>query len=179
MEPVEINAGAYYLRQLRADNLMDDRPAVLAAFTDPELRRWVTGYRVEDLDSAGRYITLRAHEWQEDLRCSWAVAEPTTGEMLAEVGLKDLDLVRGIGSAACWTHPAHRGRGVMTQALQTALRFGIEALGLRRIGYRHAAGNEASRRVAEKCGFTLEATLHQATTVDGDLHDVLAWTLIV
>ncbi|MBP2474662.1 RimJ/RimL family protein N-acetyltransferase [Crossiella equi] len=179
MEPVEINAGSFYLRQLRADKLMDDRPAVLTAFTDPELRRWVTGYRIDDLDGAGRYVALRAQEWREDLRCSWAVAEPTTGEMLAEVGLKDLDLDRGIGSAACWTHPEHRGKGIMTQALQTALRFGIDGLGLRHIGYRCAVGNDSSRRVAEKCGFTLDATLLQATTVDGQLHDVLAWSLIV
>jgi hypothetical protein len=28
MDPIEINAGAWYLRALRADKLMDDRPAL-------------------------------------------------------------------------------------------------------------------------------------------------------
>ena len=35
MEPIEINAGAWYLRALRADERVDDRPALLAMAQDP------------------------------------------------------------------------------------------------------------------------------------------------
>ena len=70
MEPVEINAGIWYLRALRADDRIDDRPALAElgegnpAHVDDSLARWAadTGY-------------------------SWAVCEPTTGELLAEVRL--------------------------------------------------------------------------------------------
>ncbi|MGE2713351.1 hypothetical protein ACQI4L_04760 [Mycolicibacterium litorale] len=71
MEPVEINAGAWYLRALRTDNLMDDRPALRElGETDP--------------DHVGR----AACDWTADLRYTWAVCEPTTGELLAEVALR-------------------------------------------------------------------------------------------
>ena len=153
MEPVEINAGAYYMRQLRADNRLDDRPALIAAFADPELRRWVNGYRIDDEDDATRYVERRALEWEQDLRCSWAVAEPTTGELIGEIGLYHLNLATGSAEAACWVVPGWRGRGAAAEALAAALRFGRGALSLRHVEYRHDERNTASRRVAEKCGF--------------------------
>jgi hypothetical protein len=36
-----------------ADDRIDDRPAVLAAFTDPETARWIPEYRVTTLAEAG------------------------------------------------------------------------------------------------------------------------------
>ncbi|WP_193045990.1 hypothetical protein [Mycolicibacterium baixiangningiae] len=71
MEPIEINAGAWYLRALRADALMDDRPGLGdLGETDPD------------------YVTRTAGEWAGDTRYTWAVCEPTTGELLAEVALR-------------------------------------------------------------------------------------------
>jgi hypothetical protein len=68
VDPVEINAGAWYLRALRQDELMDDRPAIAAlGETDPD------------------YVTRCTALWAHDTGYTWAVCEPTTGEMLAEV----------------------------------------------------------------------------------------------
>ena len=153
MDPVEINAGRFYLRQLRADDHLDDRPALVAAFTDPELRRFVS-HRLDDETVAGRYIARRAEQWAAGERCSWAIAEPTTGELLGEIGLANLDLDAGTAEAACWVAADQRNKGIATESLAAALRFGHGALGLRRIDYRHAPDNLASARVAAKCGLT-------------------------
>jgi RimJ/RimL family protein N-acetyltransferase len=178
VEPVEVNAGAYYLRAPRADDRIDDRPAVLAAFTDPETARWIPEYRVATMTEAGEYIALRGREWREDRRCSWAVAEPSTGEMLAEVGLKNLRLHDRTADIACWTHPAHRGRGIAVHAVTAALRFGFGPLGLTTVGYWYADGNLASARVAVKCGFsTQRLRLPGAAEVDGQQRDLLCLTL--
>ncbi|QEN15594.1 hypothetical protein ACRDU6_25505 [Mycolicibacterium sp. ELW1] len=70
MDPVEINAGAWYLRALRADSRIDDRPALAdLGETDPE------------------YVTRSLAGWTQDRVYSWAVCEPTTGELLGEVVL--------------------------------------------------------------------------------------------
>lgn len=70
MEPVEINNGQWYLRGLRADDRVDDRPALADLGED-------------DLD----YVHDAADGWADDTRYTWAVCEPTTGELLAEVAL--------------------------------------------------------------------------------------------
>jgi RimJ/RimL family protein N-acetyltransferase len=178
VEPVEINAGDYYLRMLRADERVDDRPAVLAAFGDPETARWIPEYRVRTIDEATSYIVQREREWAQDRRCSWAVAEPTTGAMLGEVGLKNLDLERGAAAIACWTHPAHRGRGIAAHAVSAALRFGFGALGLTRVEYWHAEGNGASARVAVKCGFRPVVRVPGGTQVDGEQRDLHCYAVL-
>ena len=87
MEPVEINAGAYYLRQLRADDLIDDRPALVDAFADADLRRWVTRWRIDDLAMAGEYVARRADEWASGERCSFGHQAPLA--LTAETGQSD------------------------------------------------------------------------------------------
>jgi RimJ/RimL family protein N-acetyltransferase len=174
MEPIEINAGGYYLRALRADDLLDDRPAIVRAFADAETRKWVADYRIDDLDDAGAYVQRRADEWKRGVRCSWAVSEPTTGVLLGEVDLRGLEGGLNAVQAACWTHPEHRGCGVASTALAAAVRFGFGALGLTKIGYQHQEDNHASRRVAEKCGFKL--TGESVEQLGGQEIRLLHWT---
>lgn len=173
MEPVEINAGEFYLRTLRADDLLDDRPALVEAFADPAMRRFVPRIRIDDLTDAGAYVALRTEEWSTDERVSWAVAEPTTGNLLGEVGLMKLDLAAGTAEASVWTHPAARGRGIAVTSLGAVLRFGFGALDLTTVEYRHARSNEASAAVAEKLGF---AYRDQVEIPDADEADS-RWTL--
>ena len=70
MEPVEINAGAWYLRALRADDRVDDRPALA------------------DLgEHQADYVSQANAQWTAETLFTWAICEPTTGELLAEVTL--------------------------------------------------------------------------------------------
>ena len=79
MEPIEINAGAWYLRALRADSRIDDRPAL------------------EELgETDAGYVEKRAAQWESDSTYSWAVCEPTTGELLAEVTLDPTSGIVGL-----------------------------------------------------------------------------------
>ena len=74
MEPVEINAGSWYLRALRADDRVDDRPALTElGESDPD------------------YVRRRTDDWLTDRCYTWAVCEPTTGELLGETVLDPAD----------------------------------------------------------------------------------------
>jgi RimJ/RimL family protein N-acetyltransferase len=68
------------------------------------------------------------------------------------------------------------GQGYITEAVCGVTRFAFETLGARRVEIRCDARNERSRRVAERAGFELEATLHKhAVAVDGSLRDTLIY----
>jgi RimJ/RimL family protein N-acetyltransferase len=177
VEPVEINAGKYYLRALRADDRVDDRPAVLAGLTDPLSRQFLSHLRVTTMDEAGEYIARRMKQWSDETRCSWAVADPLTGDLLGEVLLKDIDRDAGTAEAGCWTRAASRGTGLAPEALAAVLRFGFGALGLREIRYVHERDNTASRRVAEKLGMSLtgERSIPAADPSGTPLH-ALVWS---
>ncbi|AQT81265.1 hypothetical protein B1R94_21430 [Mycolicibacterium litorale] len=92
MDPVEINAGTWYLRALRADDRIDDRPALAdLGETDPD------------------HVPTSLAGWQQDRAYSWAVCEPTTGELLGEVILNV-----ATGAIALRARPGH------AEATQTA-----------------------------------------------------------
>lgn len=153
MEPVEIAADGYHLRALRADDQLDDRPALIEAFADPEHSRYIVNYNVRNLAEAEKYVTQRSAEWFAGDRCSWAIADAEAGTLLGEVGLKDLDLDDRRAEIALWVHPAARGRGIGVLAVNAALRFGFDSLELREVAYRHHPDNTASEVVARRCGF--------------------------
>ncbi|MEU7768772.1 hypothetical protein AB0B25_27200 [Nocardia sp. NPDC049190] len=110
MEPIEINAGTWYLRALRADNRIDDRPALAeGGITDPD------------------YVAERSRGWAEETHFTWAVCEPTTAELVAEIGVTPAG--DGTASVTGWARPGY------TPALETGLtavrRFVEGGLGLR------------------------------------------------
>jgi len=110
MEPIEINAGGWYLRALRADDRIDDRPALAAGgVTDPG------------------HVARRAAEWESDRRYAWAVCEPTTAELVAEIVLTP-----GADGSAEITGWARDGQEPALAAARSAVtRFAEGALGLR------------------------------------------------
>ncbi|ORA83139.1 hypothetical protein BST28_01940 [Mycolicibacter kumamotonensis] len=106
MEPVEINAGPWYLRMPRADTRVDDRPTLAdLGETDPD------------------YVADAASGWAGDTRYLWAVCEPTTGELLAEVTLDPVSGALATRSRAGHEEAARTGAEAVS-------RFAAGALGL-------------------------------------------------
>ncbi|MFI9818248.1 GNAT family N-acetyltransferase [Saccharothrix variisporea] len=131
MEPVEINAGEYYLRQLRVDDRIDDRPA-LSRFATPEQAR--------------AHIERRANEWETDAGCSWAVCEQLSNTAVGEVA------VSATGELFCWISPQHRGKGIATHCVEAVAGFAFGFLDLESLTTTPC--DKAAERVAQKCGFT-------------------------
>jgi RimJ/RimL family protein N-acetyltransferase len=136
VDPIEINAGSYYLRQLRSDDLLDDANTLRAnGFPDP-----------------AAHIATRADGWRADTDYTWAVAEPTTGALVGEVGL--IDMHADAARATCWITPEHRRTGIARTTLASILRFGFGALDLRTIDWTHPIGDVAAERLAIGLGCT-------------------------
>ncbi len=103
---MEVNAGAWYLRALREDELIDDRPALAElGETDPG------------------YVARCAGQWASDTAYTWAVCDPTTGEMLAEV---KIDPIRATASTRA--RPGHTDAADIAE--QSVRRFAMAMLGL-------------------------------------------------
>jgi len=92
---------------------------------------------------------------------TWAIRD-VAGRQIGGIGFhppaKGQEHAAGIGY---WLASAWWGRGIATEAVQAVCDFGFQQLGLFRITAAIFAGNEASARVLEKCGFTLEAPLQR------------------
>ncbi len=159
-----------------------DVAEITAACQDATLARWVPVPVPYDTGHAQAFVSSRAAAWadEEHGEMTFAVTDAASGRLLAMVGLKAAD--PGMREIGYWTAPWARGQGVMTTAARLTCRFGFDVLGLQRIEWWAAVGNGASRRVAEKVGFTMEGTCrsrlpHRGERLDGWVGGLLAGEL--
>ncbi len=75
-------------------------------------------------------------------------------------------------------HPDYWGQGIMTEAARALIEVGFDLLQLHKIEIGCYGYNQGSRRIAEKLGFTLEATLRDRQDVQGQRCDDLRYGLL-
>lgn len=98
------------------------------------------------------------------------------GALLGAVSLTGIS--RGVLQSAVldyWLGSAHVGRGYMGEALALALRSAFGELGLQRVEALVLPGNERSRRLLGRAGFTLEGVARGAVRVRGEWRDHERW----
>ncbi|GAB2855424.1 GNAT family N-acetyltransferase [Streptomyces deserti] len=149
----------------------EDAPAVHQAFQDPALHQWHV--RAADSEDEVRgWIAEWQQEWGEERKAQWAVADAGGGRLLGRVALRDIVLEDGVAEVAYWTVPAARGQGVAVRATTALTRWALDDIGFHRLELLHAVRNEASCRVAAKCGFALEGTKRSAVLHPDGWHDM-------
>lgn len=71
-----------------------------------------------------------------------------------------------------WVRKSAQGQGYASEATNALIRYAFNAMGAKRVVIGHAEGNEASRRVIEKLGFSFESRRIKAIVLpDGSIVD--------
>jgi RimJ/RimL family protein N-acetyltransferase len=173
MERQTISAGWLTLRPFTTADI----PWVYEVSLDPEVQHFVqvpSPYRLEDAAFFVEHLAIAC--WDSGQRAEFVVEEAATSTRLGRVGL-------GLGEAGSaevgyWLDPRARGRGVATSAVRAIGRWAFTALGVDLIEWRCEVGNTASRRVAGKTGFLIEATLRKRLIHRGMRADVWVGSLL-
>lgn len=156
MEPVEIAAGRLQLLPWGPP----DAYAVHEACQDPEIQRWTRVPSPYTLADAVRFVGPVASEgWAGGTAATFAVKDATSGALLASVGLHGIDPRDSSAEIGYWCAPWSRRQGVTREATAAVCRWAFGAGIVDHLQWYAEVGNDASRRVAESCGFTIEATL--------------------
>ncbi len=79
-----------------------------------------------------------------------------------------------------WCHAKQTGNCYISEAVQELAKQGFAQLGLARIEIWNDEENHAARKVAERCGFTLEGILrHETRAPDGQLRNTCLYARLV
>jgi RimJ/RimL family protein N-acetyltransferase len=148
-----------------------DLDAIVRACRDAETARWTTvpdPYTPADAEFFVHVYGPR--RWAAGEGGAFAIVGPDD----AYAGSMELRITAPrTGSVGYLVAPWARGRGYASAALSMLCVWGFEVLGLDRIEWQAFVGNEASRRVAEKTGFTIEGVARAACVQRGVYRD--AW----
>jgi RimJ/RimL family protein N-acetyltransferase len=153
---------------------VDDAPAIVDACRDPAITRFTfmpDGIGEED---ARRWIDEKHARWGRD--CGFAIADTTTDRLLGNAGLAVYAPFQ-TGELYYWVLSGDRGRGVASAAVSLLCDWAFTNQ-LERLFVLVHPENEASHRVAARCGFTREGTLRAYERVKGSRPDLVSWSLL-
>lgn len=158
------------LRPLRADDVDD----LYALYADPEVTRYWSFHPWTQRAQAEDYLRTRLSLHPPAVFC-WAITH-VDDRLIGTVTLFVLDAVHGSEIGYALSSPFQR-RGLAGEALQLAIGFAFDALGLARIEADVDPRNDASWRLLERLGFFRETLLHDRCRRGNEVGDAAIYAL--
>jgi RimJ/RimL family protein N-acetyltransferase len=160
-----------------------DVDAIFEICQDPAIQAWTmvpSPYRREHAEQfMGSGVP---HGLAAGTDAVFGVYHAVSGRLLGMVGLHGItrpDAVHGAqAEIGYWTAPYARRQGYTAEAVRAVCRWGLAELKLDRIEWTAFEGNEASRALARRVGFTLEGTLRSRMVHRGKRIDVWIGSLL-
>jgi RimJ/RimL family protein N-acetyltransferase len=155
-----------------------DIPAMLAAFEDAWFQRF-SDWAPADAEAARAYQAKAERDRRRGRGIDQAVVRvESPGLLLGGASLHDVDLHQGTGAVGFWLVPAARGQGAASRAVRLIAGWAFAELGLARLEITCAPDNEASQRVALRCGFSREGVLRSHLPFKGGRRDSVLFSLL-
>lgn len=148
---------------LRPPQLGDEKPLNQAINSSlPELQRWMPWASDSSMTATIHYV--------KNAIASWSNEKPHALPMIV-ISKESQAIIGASGFNAqskpevplfeigYWLQTSFTGQGLATEMVKALTQFAFKDFFAARVQIVTQVGNDASRRVAEKCGFVLEATL--------------------
>ena len=141
---------------LRA-HVREDFDFVARMWAERDVVRYIGGVPLTRDEAWLKFLRFPGH-WHMVGFGSWAIAEKASGKLIGEVGfiarnLPAANSLAGIPEMGWAVVPEAAGKGYVTEAVSRAIEWGRTHFGPVRTIAVITPGNEASVRVAGKCGF--------------------------
>jgi RimJ/RimL family protein N-acetyltransferase len=178
VEPAVLTTKRLILRPLEPQ----DGDALHTACQDPQIPRWTSVPSPYSREHADHFIDVVCQEgWRDDTLYNFGVFTLDGGVLVGSMGLVRLQHLAAPQLQAelgFWTAREQRGRGYTVEAARAVCGWAFDVLGAARIEWYAEAGNEASRAVARKLGFTMEGTVRSRVVREGTRRDAWSGSLL-
>ena len=175
MEQSVIDTPRFRLRPLE----ISDAPAIQNAASAREIADTMISLpHPYPLGEAVRYVARQRSEREAGRAVTFAIEQKTGRWFCGLIELRDIEREHSQAELSFWLAVEAWGRGFMSEAVQAAVHYGFENLGLNRLYAYHMLRNPASGRVLEKNGFKQEGLLRQRVRKWGEYEDVALWAIL-
>jgi RimJ/RimL family protein N-acetyltransferase len=164
-----------HVRQLRAG----DAKAVSEIFADKQTQRWLSlPEEAGQIDSVAWCTEMAQERRDSGSGDHYGVVRREDDRLVGCLWTKRTDWGGRVTEVSYAIVPEARGFGIAAEAVDALAIALILEHGFQRVELRVAPGNTASRRVAEKAGFTYEGLLRNAGYVHGGRVDLEVWSFV-
>ena len=152
----------FVLRPFRAGDASD----LQAHMQDPATVRWMAIDLPYTLEDAAGFIAGTDSAWENRTAAHFAIADPDD-RLIGYLGVLSTEEPMRAVEVGYWVSAANRGSGIATAALRLAVDWVKSEIVPDRIELGMLAGNDASRRVAERAGFVYTGSKPSGKLLDG------------
>ena len=136
----------------------EDQPFIFEGLSHPDVIPFY-GVQYKTLEETRAQMQYYSQLLKEGVGMWWKIVDREDGVKKGAIGFNNYSAQHNKCEVGYWLLPRYWGQGIITEVFQKVIQFLFEEKGMHRIEALIEEGNEMSRRVALKAGFTLEGTL--------------------
>ena len=100
-------------------------------------------------------------------------------QLVGAIGLHNIDEVDSKAEIGYWLDASMQGKGIVTRACRVMTSYAFTHYSLHKVEIHCAAGNQRSRAVPERLGFTRDGIMRQSQLLNGQYVDMVIYSMLV
>ncbi|MBA3366238.1 MAG: GNAT family N-acetyltransferase [Actinobacteria bacterium] len=155
-----------------------DLAQLLESPPDEEMRRWLTIHADPVTEDVLRTDLVLPSEdgWRSGRMAHFSIYDSHSGRLLGTISVRFYR--HDIAEVGYDLLPHARGKGVATRTVRLVADWAFREVGVERLELRTHPDNVASRRVAERAGFTNEGIERASRRLYDERHDCVVYSLL-
>jgi ribosomal-protein-alanine N-acetyltransferase len=155
-----------------------DAKALFAVRGDAEVMRYWDWPEYKNLSDLEDMFRIHIPDAEDGNMFWWSVAETEYGPAIGECDLSEIDRLHRRAEVGFLFARAHWGKGYAEESMRAVMDFALGPLALNRLWARCHVGNDASVRLLERLGFSLEGRLKAHVRREGRARDCLVYGFV-
>jgi [ribosomal protein S5]-alanine N-acetyltransferase len=164
-------------RLLLREVKLDDVDEMYRMRTDPEMMRYIPRPLAKSNEDVEKIIRMMSQGIAKNESINWAITSKGEDKLIGVIGYVRISKESHRGEIGYMLDSLHHGKGIMNEALQTILSYGLEMLKFHTIEGVIDPGNIASEKLLLKNGFVKEAHFRENLLFEGKWLDAVHYTL--
>lgn len=165
-------------RLVLREMMLDDKHAMFAIRSNPEMMRYVPRPLAKTVDDAVALIETIRKAIQETTGINFAITLKETGELIGAIGYFNISKENHRAELGYILHTDYQGKGLMQEAVKAVIKFAFNDIKLHAIEAVINPENTASIQVVERNGFTRDAFFKDYIMHNDEYIDAYIYTLI-
>ena len=140
---------------------------------DDDVTRYLTWSSHKTPKETERYINLLQKKYKSGVFNDFGLVIKETGKFIGTCGFTSFDYENNTAEIGYVLAKPFWGQGLALEAAQRVMKFGIEHFGLSGFCAKCIQGNDASLRVMQKCGMTVEGVYSGSMFIKGEYKTII------
>lgn len=140
-----------------------------------EVTKYLTWSPHASVKETERYIRILQKKYADGSFNDWGLIHKETGKFIGTCGYTSFDYAANTAEVGYVLGKPYWGQGLAAEAVKCVMQFGFEVFGLDGFTAKYMEGNDASGRVMQKCGMTLEGVYRHSMYIKGEFKNIVVY----